>query len=258
MRRDRQKCEWEIRSKVFPNNLEALAVDNAGAGFVVLLLRNPHLLEGGQGGQDGATDPDGVFALRGSDDLDLDGRRGEGGDFLLHTIGDTGVHGGAARQDSVGVQVLADVDVALHDRVVDGLVDSARFHTQERGLEQGLGAAEALVANGDDLKVIGVVREKVNLEAVKWLPIGSRRAYLAVGKLVRLLERGGGSGGGHFLLEVQGDIAQLLLDVTDDFAFSGGGEAVAALSQDLHQVVGQVATSQVQTEDGVGQSITCW
>jgi len=231
MRRDRQKCEWEIRSKVFPNNLEALAVDNAGAGFVVLLLRNPHLLEGGQGGQDGATDPDGVFALRGSDDLDLDGRRGEGGDFLLHTIGDTGVHGGAARQDSVGVQVLADVDVALHDRVVDGLVDSARFHTQERGLEQGLGAAEALVANGDDL---------------------------AVGKLVRLLERGGGSGGGHFLLEVQGDIAQLLLDVTDDFAFSGGGEAVAALSQDLHQVVGQVATSQVQTEDGVGQSITCW
>jgi hypothetical protein len=30
-------------------------------------------------------------------------------------------------------------------------VDTARFHTQERGLEEGLGAAESLVADGDDL-----------------------------------------------------------------------------------------------------------
>ncbi len=38
--------------------------------------------------------------------------------------------------------------------------------------------------------------------------------------------------------------------------YTGGGEAVATLGQDLHQVVSQVATSQVQTEDGVGQSVT--
>lgn len=48
-------------------------MDDAGAGLVVLLLRDPHLLEGGQRGQDGATDPYGVLPLRGSDDLDLDG-----------------------------------------------------------------------------------------------------------------------------------------------------------------------------------------
>lgn len=126
-------------------------MDNARAGFVVFLLGDPHLLEGGQGGQDGSTDPDGVFTLRGSDDLDLDGGRSQGSDFLLHTISNTGVHGGATGEDSVGVQVLADVNIALHDGVVDGLVDTAGFHTQEGRLEEGLRAAETLVADGDDL-----------------------------------------------------------------------------------------------------------
>ncbi|KAH9249739.1 hypothetical protein BASA81_012535 [Batrachochytrium salamandrivorans] len=37
--------------------LEALAVDDAGAGLVVLLLGDPHLLEGGERGEDGAADP---------------------------------------------------------------------------------------------------------------------------------------------------------------------------------------------------------
>ena len=49
--------------------LEALAVDDAGTGLVVLLLADPHLLEGGEGSQDGAADPDGVFTLRRGDDL---------------------------------------------------------------------------------------------------------------------------------------------------------------------------------------------
>ncbi len=55
------------------NFLEALAVDDGGAGLVVLLLADPHLLEGGEGSQDGATDPDGVFPLWGSDDLEVRG-----------------------------------------------------------------------------------------------------------------------------------------------------------------------------------------
>ena len=51
-------------------DLEALPVDDAGACLVVLLLGDPHLLEGGQGSQDGATDPDGVLPLGGSNDLE--------------------------------------------------------------------------------------------------------------------------------------------------------------------------------------------
>ena len=130
-------------------------MDDSRAGFVVLLLGDPHLLEGGQRGQDGSTDPDGVFALGGSDDLDLDGGRSQSGDFLLHTIGDTGVHGGSTGQDGVGVQILTDVNVALHDRVVDGFVDAARFHSQEGRLEQGFGATETFVTDGDDLIGMG-------------------------------------------------------------------------------------------------------
>merc|ERR1711926_42911 len=210
-------------------NLEALAVNNGGSTLIVLLLGDPHLLEGGQGGQDGATDPYGVLPLRGSDDLDLDGGGSQGGDLLLHSVGDTGVHGGATGHDGVGVQVLTDVNVALHDGGVGGLVDAAGLHSEEGRLEESLGAPESLVADGDDL---------------------------AVGKLVGLLEGGGSSSGGHLLLEVKGDIAELLLDVSDDLALGSGGERVASLGEDLHQVVGQLTSGEVKTEDGVGKGIT--
>ena len=49
--------------------LEAFAVDNGGARLVILLLADPHLLEGGQGGQDGAPNPDRVLTLRRSNNL---------------------------------------------------------------------------------------------------------------------------------------------------------------------------------------------
>merc|ERR1712106_1133487 len=96
-------------------------------------------------------------------------------------------------------------------------------------LEESLWATETLISNGDDL---------------------------TVGKLIRLLEGGGGSSRGHLLLEVKGDIAELLLDVTDNLPLSSGSEGVATLSQDLHQVVGELTASKVQTDDGVGESIT--
>merc|ERR1712045_221192 len=209
--------------------LEALAVDDGGAALVVLLLGDPHLLESGQGGQDGSSDPDGVLPLGGSDDLDLDGGGSQGGDLLLHPVGNTGVHGGASRHDGVGVQVLTDVNIALHDGVVGGLMDAAGFHSEEGRLEESLWAAETLIANGDDL---------------------------AVGKFIRLLKGGGGSGSGHLLLEVKGNIAELLLDVTDNLTLSSGGEGVATLGEDLHQVVGELTSSKVKTDNSVGEGIT--
>merc|ERR1719500_2207532 len=121
--------------------LKAFAVDDGRATLIVLLLGDPHLLEGGEGSKDRATDPDGVLPLGRSDDLDL--------------------HGG----------------------VVGGLMDTARLHAKEGRLEEGLRGTEPLIADGDDL---------------------------AVGKLIRLLQGGGGSSSGHLLLEVQGNIAELL------------------------------------------------
>merc|ERR1719445_1447689 len=206
-----------------------IPVDDGWTALIVFLLGDPHLLEGGEGRQDGASDPDGVLPLRGSNDLDLDGGGSKGSDFLLHPVSNTRVHGGATRHDSVGVQVLPDVNIALHDGVVGGLMDTAGFHSEEGRLEEGLRGTEPLIANGDDL---------------------------AIGKLIGLLEGGGGSGGGHFLFKVKGNIAKLLLDVTDNFTLSSGGERVTALSKDLHQVVGELTSSQVQTEDGMGESVT--
>ena len=51
--------------------LEALAVDDAGTGLVVLLLRAPEVLERRERSKNGTTDPDGVLPLRRSNNLDL-------------------------------------------------------------------------------------------------------------------------------------------------------------------------------------------
>ncbi len=79
---------------------------------------------------------------------------------------------------------------------------------------------------------------------------------MAVGELVGFFERGGLGGGLHFLVKVEGDVAELLLDVTDDFALGGGGEWIAALHEDLDKVVGQITSGQVQPEDGVREGET--
>ena len=208
--------------------LEALAVDDCRARLVVLLLGDPHLLEGGQGGKDGPADPHRVLTLGRGDDLDLHGGRSKRSHLLLHTLGDAGVHGGTARQHDVAVQVLADIHIALHDGVVAGLVDTSSLHAKEGRLEQGLGAAETLVPDGDDLPVR---------------------------KLVALLQSGGCGCNLHLLLKVKGDVAELLLDVTHDLTLGSGGERVATLGQDLHEVVGEVTPGKVETKDGVGERI---
>merc|ERR1712215_153885 len=108
-------------------------------------------------------------------------------------------------------------------------MDATGFHSKEGRLEESLRAAETLIANGDDL---------------------------AVGKLIRLLKGGGGSGSGHLLLEVKGDIAELLLYVTDNLTLSSGGERVSTLSEDLHQVVGELTSSKIKTDNSMGKGIT--
>merc|ERR1711953_1245521 len=106
------KYETNLKQRILAKKkLEALPVDDGRAGLVVLLLGNPHLLEGGQGGQDGASDPDRVLSLWWGNCLDLHGGWGEGGDLLLHPVGDAGVHGGPSGQVNVGVEVLPDVHV---------------------------------------------------------------------------------------------------------------------------------------------------
>jgi len=109
--------------------LETLSVDNGRARLIILLLGDPHLLEGGQRSKDGSSDPYRVFSFWWSNDLDLDGGRCQSSQFLLHSVSDSREHGGSSRENNVSVQVLSDINVALHDGVVSGLVDSCSFHT---------------------------------------------------------------------------------------------------------------------------------
>jgi hypothetical protein len=207
-------------------NLEALSVNDLRPGLIVFLLGDPHLLESGEGGQDGATNPDGVFTLRGSDDFHLHGGRGQGLDFLLHTLGDTLEHGCTTRQDDVAIQILSDIDIAFHDGVIGGLVDTSIFLANKVGFEQHFGASETLVANGDDLTI---------------------RQFIVLLQGRRL------GGGLHFLIEIQGDIGQFLLDISDDFSFGGGGEGITTFSQDFHEVISQITTGQIQRQCQLGR-----
>jgi hypothetical protein len=135
-------------------------MDDARAGLIVLLLRAPEVLESGEGGENGTTDPDGVLALRGCNNLDLHRGRREGGQLFLHTIGNTGEHGGTTRKDNVAVEITTDIEIALEDGVVTiqmlipfcihyhdidlrRLVDTGSFKTKEGRLEESLGCTEA-------------------------------------------------------------------------------------------------------------------
>ncbi len=66
---------------------------------------------------------------------------------------------------------------------------------------------------------------------------------------------GGLAVGLHFGFEVDGDVGELLLDVSDDFPFGGSGEVVADFGEDFDHVVGEVSAGQVDSHDGVGQRV---
>merc|ERR1712025_705439 len=140
-----------------------------------------------------------------------------------------GVHGRTSGKDGVGVQILSDINVALHDGVEAALVDADDLHAQEDWAEHDIGGTETLVANSHNL---------------------------SIGQLVGFLDGGGGGGGGHLLLEVESDVAELLLDVADNLALGGGHHRVSSLGHDLHEVVGQVASGQIETQDGVRKGET--
>merc|ERR1712036_162898 len=218
-----------VKKQIQTQCLEAFSVDNGWSSFVVFLLGDPHSLEGGERSKNGTTNPDRVFTFWWGDDLDLHGRWGKSGDFLLHTISNTWVHGGTTGEYVVSVEIFSDINIALHDGVVSGFMDTSGFHTNEGWLEEGFWATESFVTDGDNLTI--------------W-------------EFVRFFQRGGRSGGGHFLFEVEGDVAKFFFDVTDDFAFSGGDERVTSFSKDFHQVIGQVAAGKIESHDGVWEGIT--
>ena len=114
-------------------------MDNGSTRLIVFLLGDPYLLEGGEAGKDGHSNPCNVFLLWGSNDLDLHGRRYEGIDFFLHSVGNAWVYCAASRQNGVSIQIPTDVRITLHDGVVRGLMIPADSIPRKEGWKRASG-----------------------------------------------------------------------------------------------------------------------
>merc|ERR1719420_2274467 len=196
--------------------------------LVVLRLGDPHLLEGTQRGEDGPANPHRVLALRRRHHLDLHRGRRQSRQLLRHALADAQEHRGATREHHVGVKVLANVHVALHDGLERGVVDTARLLSDEAGLEEHLGASETLVAHGNDV----TVREFVSLFFVR--------------TVCRLL---------HLCVEVQRDVTQFLLHVAHDLALGRCCEGITALSENFHHVLREVAPRKIEAQSPLSITI---
>ncbi len=108
-------------------------MNNPWSTLVVLLLRDPHVLEGRQAGENGSSNPDAVLAFGRGDDSHSYTVRREGGELFGHAVGDARVHGRPTGEDDIAVpkgkgvrnpdvrgsskdsQVAPDIDVAGGD-----------------------------------------------------------------------------------------------------------------------------------------------
>merc|ERR1712086_687232 len=205
---------------------DLLVTHNWRLGIRVGLTVDPHAGEGGEGGQDGPTNPDRDHALWRSDDLTLGGLRHKALQLGLETLRHVGEHGGTTRHDNVLEEVLADIEVAVVDSLFGELVETHHLLTIEGRLEHELRATDHLVVDSHNL-------------AVRHLEL-----LLLTGEVVDLLG------------EVLGDVAKVLLDLLGGLALGGGGEHDFGLLEDLADVVGEVATSEVDALDGMGHGVT--
>merc|ERR1712196_596256 len=142
------------------NHSETLAVHNGWTRLIILALGDPHLLESGQGREDGATNPHGVLALWWGHHLDLHCGRCQCGKLLCHALTNACKHSGSTRQHHIAVEILTDVHIALHDGLEGGVMDSTGLLANEAWLEEHLRATEALTANCDDVaiwKLVGLL-----------------------------------------------------------------------------------------------------
>ena len=94
-----------VRSVPTPGQMRKsrTTMDNPWSALVVLLLRDPHVLEGRQAGENGTSNPDAVLAFRRGDHSHSHTVRREVGELFAHAVGDAGIHGRPTGEDDVAV-----------------------------------------------------------------------------------------------------------------------------------------------------------
>merc|ERR1719238_803924 len=124
--------------------------------------------------------------------------------------------------------LYSNVNIALHNGLEGSVMNATGLFANEAGLEEHLGATEALAANSDNVT------------------IGQLVCFFLVGALSSRL---------HLRVKVQGDVAELFLDITNDLALRCCGEGVAPLCQNFHQVLCEVTSGEIETQDCMWQRI---
>mmetsp|Transcript_22985 Transcript_22985/g.39462 ORF Transcript_22985/g.39462 Transcript_22985/m.39462 type:complete len:291 (-) Transcript_22985:507-1379(-) len=206
---------------------ESLAVYGIGAGLIELVSRDPHLLEGGEGCEDGAADPGRVLPLRRRKDADLQVLRRKLTDVVEQPLTERLEQGGAAGEDNLAVEGLAYIEVGLVDRVHEALVDPGELLPDQLRSEQHLRRPEPLRPKLDD----GVVGQLV---------LRGRAGLVLCDSLL--------------LLQVVRAVARRLLDRLHHLPLRRRVQIVSRLPQQQHQLVGHVPARNIDACDAVWQS----
>mmetsp|Transcript_92971 Transcript_92971/g.161586 ORF Transcript_92971/g.161586 Transcript_92971/m.161586 type:complete len:204 (-) Transcript_92971:628-1239(-) len=203
-------------------------MDYVGTNLIVLLTRDPPILEGAQRGQRGAPNPNGVLPLRWSKHLDLHHRWRKCHQLLGQALGDARQHRGAPGKHNVAEEFPAQVDVARLHRLEGQLVDTTELLANSPWMKESLWTAKALTAHRDNLTIRKLVRLLV-------LSMILRQPHF-LGPLLHGLELG---------IEVLRHITEFLLDISHYLPFSSIGQGDPTLHEQPGQVLGQVSASQI-------------
>mmetsp|Transcript_35139 Transcript_35139/g.92524 ORF Transcript_35139/g.92524 Transcript_35139/m.92524 type:complete len:292 (+) Transcript_35139:151-1026(+) len=179
----------------------ALRVHNLRALLRILLLADPHLLEGAERGEDGAADPDRELALRrrhGRDDLHLVALLEHLPELPIQALLEAGEERVASCDENGGEQVLFQVRVALANAVEDAV-------RQALHLRGGCHAENAAALR---LEGLGLEHEFARLESLR-----TQVQRPAVGQLVLHVRH---LRVGRFIESRLGRAAQRLLNVGND------------------------------------------
>merc|ERR1719499_1617828 len=103
--------------------------------------------------KDGSSNPDRVFSLWWSNDLNFIASRSKSFQFCLQTRFDLWEHSGSSRKDGVLVEIFTDINVALHDGVECQFVDTLGFFTNDVWFEKNFRTSESLSSYGNDVSV---------------------------------------------------------------------------------------------------------
>ena len=162
------KLHQDQRSAI-PKKSHALAMDDGGTCLIVFFLGNPHLLEGGEGCEDGTTDPNAVLPFRWSNHLDPHSGRCKSAKLLGHALTNTWQHGRTTWEHNVGEEVPTNINITLHDWLKCGVMDSHGLLPKQAWLEKNFWATKAFSVQGDDVPVRELICFSTLIRVMCWL-----------------------------------------------------------------------------------------